>query len=173
MHALTRLPTPPAASPQRVALRWVAGLVLLCLLMQALLIPAQRINERTHFHLSSNGSSAWTAPTPSQSVARAVFAHRRDVGSAAAHDEALAHQHTALQDHDHGARADVVYVGDQETPAASHHAAGSKRLLLDQDGLWAALLAVIAISVARVAHVNATAHVGTRNELPLERPPRF
>ena len=151
-----------------MALRWVAGFVLLCVLVQALLIPAQRINERTHFHVSSGGSE-WTAPTPSQRVARALFAHR-DAG----HDEAAPHQHAALQDHDHGARDDVVYITDHETLSANRHAAPSvKRLLLDQDGLWASVVPVLVIAVARVTHVKSTAHVSTRNELPLERPPRF
>jgi len=169
--------------------RWVAGFVLLCVLVQALLIPAQRIHERTHFHLSSSGrgSSIWTIPTststatstlkPSQSVARAVFAHRRDVAPEVAHDaahhEALPHhQHAALQDHEHGPRADVVYVRDQEAPSASHPAASAKRLVLDQDGLSAPSLAVLVITVARVAHIKSSAPVSTRNELPLERPPR-
>ena len=136
------------------------------MLIQALLIPAQRINERTHFHVSSSGR-AWTAPTPNQSVARAVFAHR-----AAAHDEALPHQHTAVQAHDHGERTDVVYVSDHDTPSADRQAPTIKRLLLDQDGLWASVEPVLVITVARVIHVKSTLRVNSRSELPLERPPR-
>ena len=165
MSALTALPTPSAASPQRLALRWVAGFVLLCLLGQALLIPAQRIKDRTHFHVSS--SDAWTAPTPSQSVARAVFAHR-----SAAHSEDAPHQHAALQEHDHGERADVVYVSEHDTPSAGRHAPSVKRLLLDHDGLWSPLQPMVVITSARVGHVKSTLRVNTRNELPLERPPR-
>lgn len=168
MRTLTSLSTPPAASPQRVAWRWVAGFVLLCVLVQALLIPAQRINERTHFHVSS--SRVWTAPTPSRSVARAVFAHREAHDEA--HNEAQPHQHGALQNHDHGLRADVVYVSDQDTASASRHTLVAKRLVLDQDGLWAALLPALVIQVARVVHIKSTVLVSTRNELPLERPPR-
>ena len=151
----------------------MAGFVLLCVLVQALLIPAQWINERTHFHVSSSSSNSssegvWTPPAASQSEARAVFAHRR-----AAHDEALPHQHAALQDHDHGARADVVYVNDQEkTPSASLHATRTKRLALDHDGLWSALLPPLVVTVARIIHVKSAVLVGTRNEPPLERPPR-
>ena len=149
-----------------MAWRWVAGFVLLCVLVQALLIPAQRINERTHFHVSSS-DRAWTAPMPNQSVARAVFAHR-----AAAHDEALPHQHAALQDHDHGERADVVYVSEHDTPSAIRQATTVKRLLLDQDGLWASVEPVLVITVARVGFIKSTSRVSTSNELPLERPPR-
>ena len=167
MTVLTALPTPLAASAQRGGWRWVVGFVLLCVILQALLIPAQRINERTHFHLNRSSVRVGTPPTPSQSVARAVFAHRVD-----AHDEAQPHQHAALEAHDHGARADVVYLSDQETPSPSQHAASSKRLLLDQDGLRAAVLPVFVITVARVLHVKSSSRVSTRNELPLERPPR-
>ena len=164
-------PTRFAERQQTHALRWVAGLVLLCMLAQALLIPAQRINERTHFHLSS-GTRNLTARSDSQSVARAVFAHR-----AAAHDEAAPHQHSALQahshEHDHGARADVVYVSGHDGQSTASPAAPSvKRLLLDQDGLWASALPVLVVTVARVAFNEFTPRVSTRETLPLERPPR-
>lgn len=167
LSALPAFPTPLAASAQRGAWRWVVGIVLLCVILQALLIPAQRIAERTHFHLSRSSVRVGAPPTPSQSVARAVFAHRVE-----AHDEALPHQHATLEAHDHGTRADVVYLSDQESPPPSPHAASSKRLLLDQDGLWAAVLPVLLIAVTRVLHVKSSSRVSTRNELPLERPPR-
>lgn len=179
MLARTSSPKPPVAQPQRVAWAWVAAAVLLCLLFQALLVPAQRINERTHFHLTGSSSyssisinsSAGLAPTPSQSVAQAVFAHREDHHQDA-HQGAQPHQHGGLQNHDHGLRADVVYISDQASAAASRHTAVAKRLLLDQDGLWAALLPALLIQVARVDHLKSTLLISTRNELPLERPPR-
>ena len=170
---MTAFPTLPAASLQRVALRWGAGFLLFCLLAQALLIPAQRIKERTHFHVSSG--SAGMAPSPSLSAARAVFVHRAVVNEDAhdeAHGEAKPHQHGALQNHDHGLRADVVYLSDHGGASDSRHTQVTKRLVLDQDGLWATLLPTLVIQVARIGHVKSTVLVSTRNELPLERPPR-
>jgi hypothetical protein len=165
----------------------MVGFVLLCLFLQALLIPAERISERSHFHLSpravSNVSAlssgrgdaadhvnpatpAWLAPKAGQSVARAVFEHRLP-----ARAEAAAHQHTVLQDHEHGERADAVYVSTDDSAAKASHGPSIKRLLLDQDGLWAGLLPRLVITCARVAHAKSTLLLRTRTELPLDRPP--
>lgn len=172
----------------------MVGFVLLCLFLQALLIPAERISERSHFHLSPNAVSnvsalssgrgdaadhlnpaitvspatpAWVAPKAGQSVARAVFEHRLP-----ARAEAAAHQHTGLQDHEHGERADAVYVSTDDSAAKAGHGPSIKRLLLDQDGLWAGLLPRLVITCARVAHAKSTLLLRTRTELPLDRPPR-
>ncbi len=158
---------------------WVIGFVLLCLFVQALLIPAQRISERNHFHASSSASRvgrvdaadraspAWVAPRTGQSVARAVFEHR-----APAHAEEAAHRHTDLQDHEHGERADVVYVRSHDDPPKASPALSVKRLLLDQDGLWAGVLPRVVIACARVAHAKSILLLRTRTEQPLDRPPR-
>ena len=166
----------------------MVGFVLLCLFLQALLIPAERISERSHFHLSPSADSnvsavssgrggatehvnlatpAWVAPKAGQSVARAVFEHRLP-----ARAEAAAHQHTGLQDHEHGERADAVYVSTDDSAAKASHAPSVKRLLLDQVGLWAGLLPRLVITCARVAHAKSTLLLRTRTELPLDRPPR-
>ena len=182
-----RLPC-PAALPQRLAVSWVVGFVLLCLFVQALLLPAQRISERSHFHVSSSAfiavgavssgrvgnadlvnpaTPAWVAPRAGQSVVRAVFEHR-----ATAHAEEAAHRHTGLQDHVHGERADVVYVSTQDSPAKASPAPSVKRIVLDQDGLRAGVLPLVVIACARVAHAKSTLLMRTRTEQPLDRPPR-
>ncbi len=158
---------------------WVVGFVLLCLLVQALLIPAQRISERNHFHVSSSASlvgraetadraaPAWSARRLDQSGVRAVFEHR-----APAQDQETAHRHAGLQDHEHGERADVVYVSTDDDRSKASPLPSVKRLLLDQDGLWAGVLPRAVIACARVAHARSTLLMRTRTELPLDRPPR-
>ena len=162
--------------------------MLLCLFLQALLIPAERISERSHFHLSPSADSnvsavssgrggatdhvkpatpAWVAPKAGQSVARAVFEHRAPVRA-----EVAAHQHSGLQDHEHGERADVVYVRSDDSAAKAGHVPSIKRLLLDQDGLWAGWLPRLVITCARVAVAKSTLLLRTRTEQPLDRPPR-
>jgi hypothetical protein len=162
-----------------MAVSWVVGFVLLCLFLQALLVPAQRISERNHFHVSSSATHvgrvdaadragpAWLAPQAGQRVLRPVFEHR-----APAHAEESAHHHSGLQDHDHGERADVVYVSSPDDPPKASPAPSSKRLLLDQDGLWAGVLPWVVIACARVAHAKSTVLLRTRTEPPLDRPPR-
>ena len=146
----------------------MAGLVVLCLCVQALLIPAQRISERTHFHLShSLGSWLATTSIPSPSVAQAVFAHPRT-----AHSAEAPHLHSDLQDHDHGERVDVVYVGDPPSPSLDHHTVNSKRLTLDQDGLRVGVMPVHVATAVRVGFSRSAVRLSTRTELPLERPPR-
>ncbi len=170
-------PPYPAALPQRLAVAWVVGFVLLCLFVQALLVPAQRISERSHFHASSSAAGRSDGPIPAapasaaprggQRVVRVLFEHHATVK-----DQEAPHHHSGLQDHDHGERADVVYVSPDDSPSKASLAPSSKRVLLDQDGLWAGLLPRVVIACALVVFTKATLLLRTRTELPLDRPPR-
>ena len=148
----------------------MAGLVLLCVLAQALLLPAQRTSERLHFHLGGAAATALAnlPPTP-PTFASVVFTHRQavDLGE-------VPHAHWGLQDHEHGRLAGVVYVSDDSGPL--HGSQGgqgvNKRLLLDQDGLSSSFAPWLLLTAARVGFIKSTLRLHTRSEPPLERPPR-
>ncbi len=130
------------------ALRWLACLVMLCLGLQSLMLPAQRTAERSHFHLADGHPPA------------------------SDFDQLHAHSDLAVHSHEAGHAGDAVYVSAPDREASASHHAGMKRLLLDFDGLWpdtriwAAGMAAPAFDVALAS--GHRSHV----EPPLERPPR-
>ena len=169
------------------ALRWLAGLVVFCLLLQSLLLPAQRTAARTHVHIGAVWAQAWAEAWPG--IARSPAAEARQQGQvevaprslfmhagARAHDQgaahAHAHAHAAKHDHDGHDGDDAVALNgvDAEDPASA--AAVLKRHLFDHDAVSSQLPACLTAVPAPVIASETSRHHRSHIEPPLERPPR-
>ena len=155
---------PPLLSSVPRALRELAALVLCCLLLQALMLPAQRTAQRLHVHLAPLLAPDWSLPTS------ALFTERRqrapDTDHGHGHTQAAAHAHSGEEGRD----MMLLAAHDADPPASA--AAVLKRHLFDQDATWARSAAASAATPARVVAADPPPHPRSHVEPPLERPPR-
>jgi len=171
-----RLPPPPtlrhpATRPQ--ALQGLAYLLVVCLLLQSLLLPAQRTAARMHVHLGSVWAQpladAWSDPAP-----RALFVHARALKqhASAAHANSHAHAHPASHDHTGHDGDDSVALSSSGSEDPASAAAVLKRHFFENDTVgsqpqsWST--AAPTQAVASDAPLRHRSHV----QPPLERPPR-
>ena len=146
------------------ALRELAALVLCCLLLQALMLPAQRTAQRLHVHLAPLLALEWSAPAPTLFTERG---HRAPVAEHGhAHSYAAAHAHSGEEGND------VLVLSADDADSSATAVAAIKRHLFDQDAAWAAPAATLAAPPARAVAADAPLHPRSRVEPPLERPPR-
>ena len=146
------------------ALRELAALVLCCLLLQALMLPAQRTAQRLHVHLAPLLALEWSAPAPTLFTERGRRAPEADRGHAHAH--AAAHAHSGEEGND------VMVLAAHDVDSSASAASVIKRHLFDQDAAWAAPAATLAAPPARAVAADSPLHHRWRVEPPLERPPR-
>lgn len=146
------------------ALRELAALVLCCLLLQALMLPAQRTAQRLHVHLAPLLALDWSVPAPPFFYERGHRTPEAEHGHGHAH--AAAHAHSA----EDGKDVMVLAAHDADPPASA--AAVLKRHLFDQDAAWAVRAAVPHPTLTRVAAADAPLRPRSHIEPPLERPPR-
>lgn len=166
---------------------WLTYVVLLCLCVQALLLPAQRAAERAHFHLAAAGAPTMAlGHEASGQVDRLEHSesrgdsehheenHGRDGRDRRQHlhDHGHAHSQLAVHDHEHGDADDVVYADVRDAEPTTGQAPGLKRILLDLDGPWMARAPNLSDQPSRLAFVESTSSYRTQIVLPLERPPR-
>ena len=156
--------SPPLLSSGPRALRELAALVLCCLLLQALMLPAQRTAQRLHVHLAPLLALDWSAPAPTLFTERGHRAPQADRGHGHAH--AAAHTHSGEEGND----VMVLAAHDADPPASA--AAVLKRHLFDQDATWSRPAAVPPATPARARAADAPLHHRSHVEPPLERPPR-
>lgn len=148
------------------ALRELAALVLCCLLLQALMLPAQRTAQRLHVHLAPLLALDWSAPAPTLFTERGQRAPQADHGHGHGHAQAAAHAHSGEEGDD----AMVLAAHEADPPASA--ATVVKRHLFDQDAAWAGPAATSAATPARAVAADAPLHHRSHVEPPLERPPR-
>ena len=144
------------------ALRELAALVLCCLLLQALMLPAQRTAQRLHVHLAPLLALEWSAPAPT------LFTQRghRTPQAAHGHADAAAHAHSGEDGND----VMVLAMHDADPPASA--ATVIKRHLFDQDAAWDRHALVPAATRAQAVTGEPPLHPRSHVETPLERPPR-
>ena len=140
----------------------MAALVLCCLLLQALMLPAQRTAQRLHVHLAPLLALDWSAPAPSLFTERG---HRAPV-AAHGHADAAAHAHSGEEGND------VMVLAAHDADSSASAATAIKRHLFDQDAAWAVAVATQAAPPARAVAADAPLRLRSRVEPPLERPPR-
>ena len=155
-------PRQPVVVPR--ALRELAALVLCCLLLQALMLPAQRTAQRLHVHLAPLLALGWSAPAPTPFTEHGRRA--RDGHQGHGHAEAAAHAHQDEDGHD------VVFLDshDADTPASA--ATVIKRHLFDQDSAWAGPALLPAVMLAQAVTGDPPLRPFSHVQTPLERPPR-
>lgn len=146
------------------AWRELAALVLCCLLLQALMLPAQRTAQRLHVHLAPLLALDWSAPAPTYFSERGQRAPQAEHGHGHAH--AAAHTHSG----EDGKDVMVLAAHDADPPTSA--AAVFKRHLFDQDAAWSLHAAVPHATTAQVAAADAPLRPRSHTEPPLERPPR-
>ena len=144
------------------ALRELATLVLCCLLLQALMLPAQRTAQRLHVHLAPLLALEWSAPAPTLFTERGRRAPEAEHG----HAYAAAHAHRGEEGND------VMVLAAHDVDSSASAASVIKRHLFDQDAAWAAPAATLAAPPARAVAADSPLHHRWRVEPPLERPPR-
>ena len=150
------------------ALRELAALVLCCLLLQALMLPAQRTAQRLHVLLAPLLALEWSAPAPT------LFTERGRRAPEAEHGHAHAHAHSYAAAHAHRGEEgnDVMVLAAHDVDSSASAASVIKRHLFDQDAAWAAPAATLAAPPARAVAADSPLHHRWRVEPPLERPPR-
>ncbi len=148
------------------ALRELAALVVCCLLLQALMLPAQRTAQRLHVHLAPLLALDWSAPAPTLFTERVYRAPEADHGHGHGHAQAAAHAHSGEEGHD------VMVLAAQDAEPSASAATVLKRHLSDQDAAWAGSAAAPAATPARVMAADAPLLQRSHVEPPLERPPR-
>lgn len=167
--------TPLHDAPLPHSLRWLAGLVVVCLLLQSLQLPAQRTAARLHVHMAPAWAQLW-AGAWGDPAAPAIFVHGSGLGrdAAAAHPGAHAHSHAHPAKHDHTGHDgdDIVVLGSAHSEDPASATAVLKRHLFDHDTVGSQPLAwITAVATQTVASV-ASLHHRSHIEPPLERPPR-
>ena len=150
------------------ALRELATLVLCCLLLQALMLPAQRTAQRLHVHLAPLLALEWSAPAPTLFTERGRRAPEAEHGHVGAH----AHAYAAAHAHRGEEGNDVMVLAAHDVDSSASAASVIKRHLFDQDAAWAAPAATLAAPPARAVAADSPLHHRWRVEPPLERPPR-
>lgn len=145
-------------------MRELATLVLCCLLLQALMLPAQRTAQRLHVHLAPLLALDWSAPAPTFFSERGQRALQAERGHG--HAQAAAHAHSAEDG------KDVMVLATHDADPLANAAAVLKRHLFDQDATWALTAAVPRVASARAVAADAPPHHRSHIEPPLERPPR-
>ena len=177
------MPTPrPFAQPLRsprdsfrrsAGLRFWVGLVLLCIGLQSVLLPAQRTHAQAHFHLGASRANE-DAGHHSGAANQSAAIHRDQADDDDDAEEAdRDHHHIQIGNHTHAIdRDDVVYVDEGDSDASSAATQGLKRASLDFDGIWPSTTAFVA-TAPRQAHACAmTPSYRSHVAPPLERPPR-
>ena len=152
------------------ALRELAALVLCCLLLLALMLPAQRTAERLHVHLAPLLALEWSAPAPTLFTERGNRAPVAGHGHAAVH----AHGHAYAAAHVHSGEEgnDAMVLAAHDADSSASAAAARKRHLFEQDAAWAITVATPTAPPARAVAADAPLRPPSRVEPPLERPPR-
>ena len=155
---------PPSLSSVPRAMRELAALVLCCLLLQALMLPAQRTAQRLHVHLAPLLALGWSVPSPTLFTERGHRAQQVEQGHG--HSHAAAHTHRGEEGND------VMVLAAHDIDSPSSAAAVIKRHLFDQDAAWARPAMVPATTPAQGAIGEPPLQIRSRVDLPLERPPR-
>lgn len=152
------------------ALRELAALVVCCLLLQALMLPAQRTAQRLHVHLAPLLALDWSAPAPTLFSERGSRAHEADHG----HGHGHGHGHTQAAAHAHSGEEgnDVMVLAAHDAEPSASAATVLKRHLSDLDAAWAGSAAAPPATPARVMAADAPLLQRSHVEPPLERPPR-
>ncbi len=148
------------------ALRELTALVLCCLLLQALMLPAQRTAQRLHVHLAPLLALEWSPPAPAPTLftehgQRAPRADHRH-----GHTDAAAHAHQGEEGHD------VVFLNSHDADTSTSAAAVIKRHLFDQDSASTGPALVPAATRTQGVSGDPPLRRHSHVETPLERPPR-
>ena len=162
----------PSVSSVPRALRELAALVLCCLLLQALMLPAQRTAQRLHVHLAPLLALDWSAPAPTLFTERGHRAPVAEHGHVDARADAHAHAYAAAHAHSGEEGNDVMVLAAHDADSSASAATVIKRHLFDQDAAWAVAVATQAAPPARAVAADAPLRLRSRVEPPLERPPR-
>lgn len=189
----------PAARLAKWTRRGFACFMVLLVVLQSVLMPAQRTAERAHFHVArfdtgSVGQSQVIADLDSNhfesskliqrhrsghdddgegdhqhEATQGLFRHKRDHPK----DHDSAHQHTHMAVHEHAqSRGDVVYVEAHESGSAAGSSPTPKRLAFDFEAVLRREPALPTVTRHKAPDTEVALSFLSHTELPLERPPR-
>ncbi len=179
-------PPPPARTASSrsagcAAVRWAFALLLLCIGLQAVLLPAQRTAGQAHFHRAGHDASDDAdrhihTEAAGHDGERGPPPHRLagDEGDhASALQTAAHHHHSAVDHHDHADEPhDVVYVDEGGAEPGSTPMHGLKRMAGDADGLLPGRSCSLADAPTRVPPPGRAPSHASQVVSPMERPPR-